>query len=198
MSVCEIQFDDSGDAQLRVGAAHSSAPPVVFVACSRALSRASPFFDDLFYRARDEQEPGGVLLSQDRLTIELPHDKPACLAILLYAIHARFDKMPVHPSIEALYDLTVVAHKYGATAALRPWTTAWAQAVALELQGSNDKLLMAMSIYWALGCREEFFSVTRKFTESCPKFAKADLTVLQMPPDTIGQYPQGCGVSGND
>ncbi len=188
MSASKVKFDDHSDAQLRVGFAHSAAP-VIFAVCSRALSRASPIFDEIFHGAGDGQDVSTALLSENRV-MELPHDEPASLAILLHAIHSQFVQMPTQLSVEALYDLVVVAHKYGATAALRPWATPWTQSIALKLQDSNEKLLRAMSICWILGFREECFRTTKKFVESAPGLAKSDLIFLQMPPDIIGEHPQ--------
>ncbi|KAM3496858.1 hypothetical protein MY10362_009770 [Beauveria mimosiformis] len=161
-----------------VGSAYS-ATPTVFIACSRALSRASPVFDDMLHGAHAQQETGAV--------IDLAHDKPASLALLLFAMHSRFDHVPACLPIDALYDLTVVAQKYGATAALRPWTRKWTRAVAVELEGDDDKLPKATSIYWALGCRAGFFNTAARFAECAPEFATTDLSDLQLPPDTIGK-----------
>ncbi|KAM3454710.1 hypothetical protein NHJ6243_008793 [Beauveria neobassiana] len=177
MSADRIIFDEDGDAQLCVGSAYSS-PPAIFIACSRALSRASPVFDEIFHGTRAQQKTDAVI-------IDLAHDKPASLALLLFAMHSRFDHVPACLPIDALYDLTVVAQKYGATAALRPWTGKWTQAVAVELEGEDDKLPKAMSIYWALGCRAGFFSTAARFAECAPDLGTTDLADLQIPPDTI-------------
>lgn len=188
MSASKVKFDDYSDAQLWVGSAHGTAP-AIFDVCSRALSRASPVFEDMFHGAGDGQDAVPALLSEDR-HVELPHDEPASFAILLHAIHCQFDRIPTQLSIDALYDLVVIAHKYGATAALRPWTTPWTQSIAFKPQDGNEKLLKTMSIYWILGFREDFFRTTRTFVESAPRLAKPDLMALQIPPDTISEHPQ--------
>ncbi|OAQ98236.1 hypothetical protein LLEC1_06484 [Akanthomyces lecanii] len=188
MSARRVKFDDYSDTQLHVGSAHSTAP-AVFAVCSRALSRASPAFEEILYGTGSRQDASAALLSENQL-IELPHDEPASMAILLHAIHSQFRQIPTQLSVEALYDLVVVAHKYGATAALRPWTAPWTQSSTLKLEDSNENLLRAMSIYWILGFREEFFRTTKKFVESAPRLAKSDLLLLQTAPDTTGEHSQ--------
>ncbi|TQV93294.1 hypothetical protein V2A60_010276 [Cordyceps javanica] len=183
MCASVIVFDDNGDAQLCVGSNHGDEPSV-FIACSRALSRVSPVFESLFYRDAEAEEPSAALLSENRL-VELPHDKPNSLAILLYAIHCHFDKVPTQLSVEALYDLTAAAHKYGASAILRPWTATWTRSIAVEPEDDTVTLFKAMSIYWVLGSREDFFSTAARFVQQASMLAKPDFADLQIPPDTI-------------
>ncbi|OAA55655.1 hypothetical protein ISF_07760 [Cordyceps fumosorosea ARSEF 2679] len=183
----EVIFDGDGDARLHVGAGRS-ANPAVFTVCSRALSRASPVFDNIFHGDGDAPQRDccpsseGPALS-DRLVVELPHDDPAALALLLYAVHARFDQVPARLPTDALHALAAVAHKYGATAVLRPWTASWTRPLAAEPDdGGGAALVKAMGICWVLGCREGFFHAAAAFVERAPAPALDD---LQIPPDTI-------------
>lgn len=191
MSISRIEIDGDGDVQLRVGSGHKTTP-ITFTACSRALSRASSVFEDIFYGDGDGKQLGNAAREQAR-RIELPHDEPASLALLLYIIHSRFDHVPERLSVEYLYKLVVVAHKYSAAAALRPWTVKWTRSPTFETETNNElEMLKAMGIYWVLGCREDFFRTTRCFAESTQGLPAADLAAGPIPLDVIGECPP-CG-----
>ncbi|EJP61686.1 uncharacterized protein BBA_09327 [Beauveria bassiana ARSEF 2860] len=120
-----------------VGVYTYSAVPANFVTAPALIARLA-VFDEIFHGVRAGQGPGAVSLAEQRV-IDLPHDKPGSMALFLFAMHSQFDHVPAYLPTDALYELTVVAHKYGATAVSRPWTAKWTWAVAVELKGEDDK-----------------------------------------------------------
>ncbi|KAK3180937.1 hypothetical protein K4F52_007751 [Lecanicillium sp. MT-2017a] len=171
MSIDTTEFDPDGDTHLR------------------ALSRASHVFEDLFYGDGSRAQHETIVQERVRI-VELPQDNPAALATLLYAIHSRFDKVPAHMLIDDLYELGVVAHKYGAIASLQPWTVKWTAGLAVKSDAGEEELLKAMSIYWVLGCREKFFHTTCTFVENSKGSAALELLAgLQIPRDVMGEHP---------
>lgn len=186
MSAEIIEFDSDGDVQLRVGPGPSESQ-VIFTVCSRALSRASPIFDEMLYGEIGKMEFEAGPLSKGIRLIELPHDDPAQMAILLYIVHSLFTHVPVVLSVDQLYELTALAHKYGATAALRPWTAKWTKPRLETGDGDDERLLKVMGIYWALGCREDFFFTAQSFVTEAKGIPRMRLNSLQIPPDVMGE-----------
>lgn len=189
ISIDTVTFDDEGDVELHVGLVNET-PSAIYTACSRALSRASCVFEDLFYGKEDGQKRGTVPPNQPR-HIELPHDEPVSMAIFLYIIHSRFDQVPDSLSLDDLYNLVIVAHKYSATAVLRPWTAKWTQSSTFQTEAKKkEEMLKAIGIYWVLGCREDFFRAAQCLVESTQRLTAADVAIGPIPLDVAGKLPE--------
>ncbi|KAI1637797.1 hypothetical protein F4809DRAFT_603385 [Biscogniauxia mediterranea] len=141
-----VVLDPDGDLSFLVGQNQPNASwglkaegPIIFVVCSRTVSRASPVWKTLLYGGFAESKRPITSNSSEWL-VELPEDNPKAMSTILNIIHSRFENLPrISDSISLvdLYQLTVLTDKYDLTTVLRPWATSWMH----SLHDSND--------YWA-------------------------------------------------
>ncbi|TGJ81653.1 hypothetical protein E0Z10_g7115 [Xylaria hypoxylon] len=106
---------------------HEHELPVIYIVCSKTLSRASPVWKALLYGGFAESKPLYASSASDWV-VELPDDNPKAMATILNIIHSRFESTPraTEPiDLEDLYQLAVLTDKYDLTATLRPWVSAW-------------------------------------------------------------------------
>ncbi|KAI1486911.1 hypothetical protein F5X96DRAFT_652594 [Biscogniauxia mediterranea] len=139
----KVVLDPDGDLSFLVGHNQPEASwglmteePIIFVVCSRTVSRASPVWKTLVYGVFAESKRPNTSNSSEWL-IELPEDNPKAMSTILNIIHSRFENLPrISDSINVvdLYHLTVLTDKYDLTTVLRPWATSWMQ----SLHDSND------------------------------------------------------------
>ncbi|KAI1757974.1 hypothetical protein F4782DRAFT_544365 [Xylaria castorea] len=164
---------------------HEHELPVIYVVCSRALSRASPVWKKLLYGGFAESKPSCALSAEDWV-VELPDDDPKAVETILNIIHSRFDSLPRTTnltSLEDLYQLTVLTDKYDLTALLRPWATSWINSARDKCDSwdrSDTKLVTSdlerlSWIAWELGDPILFGTASRALAQSCSVDAGGDL-----------------------
>ncbi|KAF5613634.1 uncharacterized protein FTJAE_13884 [Fusarium tjaetaba] len=174
MSPGNIVFDPCGDVKLCVG----ETDPVTFTACSRALARASPVFERMLFGQFMESKPSN---GEDRL-VELPEDERKALSTFLNISHGQFDQVPRNPSIDDLYDLTVLSNYYDGTHMLEPWIGRWMSLVEDDTKASKESMAKSLWIAWEFGRKDPFCRLVRRMlTES----DGSEDPHLQMQPDII-------------
>lgn len=125
LETAQLRFEtvpvaEDGDLTLVVSSGHqasTSEPPFSkkLTVCSKTLSRASPVFKRMLYGEFAESK------QQQPWIVQLQDDDPQAFELLLYTMHARFDKTPFSLSVEDLFYATALTDKYDMTHLLRPW-----------------------------------------------------------------------------
>ncbi|CAJ2504631.1 Uu.00g120250.m01.CDS01 [Anthostomella pinea] len=150
---------------------HEHAVVVVFVVCSKTLSRASRVWKSLLYAGFTEsKQPCGN--NGAAWTVDLPEDNPEALKTLLNIIHSRFEQLPKITdliSLEDLYQLTILTDKYDLTIVLRPWASTWLESIndSHDAWRSNQStrdfsdLERRLWIAWELGDPQLFEGVAK-------------------------------------
>jgi hypothetical protein len=144
-------IDPCGDLQLVVGGSK-----LVFQACSRALARSSPAWNELLYGElweRKEQQNG------DLWEIPLPEDDPDDLRVMLFIVHFNFEALPKTVTFELFFGLTVLSKKYDMVASLKHFWRDWNHWGASESQlvcMSPGRLIQRLWISYTLGDAEDF------------------------------------------
>lgn len=140
-----VDIDRDGDLTLVVGPEHRR-----FLVCSRSLSRASPVFKRMLYGNSQWQESRPKDPSQLPWVVKLPEENHDSTKTLLEIIHSRFVHVPsTCGKIEDLYEILVVADKYGMTKLLRPWVQGWVTSLT-PLQ-DNEAIWHALGVATELG-----------------------------------------------
>ncbi|KAF5542402.1 hypothetical protein FNAPI_9979 [Fusarium napiforme] len=174
MSPENIVFDPRGDVKLCVGETDS----VTFAACSRALARASPVFERmLFGQFMESKPPNG-----DDWLVELPENEPKALSTFLHISHGQFDQVPRTPSIDDLYDLTVLSNYYDGTHMLEPWIERWMSLVEDDTKASKESMAKSLWIAWEFGRKDPFCRLVRRMLMESDG---SEDPHLQMQPDII-------------
>ncbi|KAK4040958.1 hypothetical protein C8A01DRAFT_35014 [Parachaetomium inaequale] len=112
-----VVVDPRGDLKLIVGGTK-----VVYQVCSRTVSRCSPAWDTLLYGPFAE---GRGQQKNDNWSIALPADDPNGLEIILHAIHHKHETPPKPMACGLLFQVTVLADKYGMIECLSPFWRGW-------------------------------------------------------------------------
>ncbi|KAI1660622.1 hypothetical protein F4813DRAFT_299466 [Daldinia decipiens] len=184
MSAQLTEFDRRGDVKLRIGHDHDS-KAVVFTVCSRSLARASPVFDRMLYGSFSEGWSNQAKDAEDWI-VNLPEDKPAAMAVLLSVTHAHFEQIPKTPSVDELYDLTVLSHFYDVTRTLGPWSNKWMATVEKLERESRELMPKVLWISWEMGWKNNFSALSRRMVLECEAAIFSTSTdQIQYPPDII-------------
>ncbi|KAI1348545.1 hypothetical protein F5Y01DRAFT_292100, partial [Xylaria sp. FL0043] len=146
------------------GQDHEHELPVVFIVCSRALSRASRVWRTLLYGGFAESKPSFASSASDWV-VKLPEDDPRAMGFILDIIHSRFESLPrINESIdtEFLYQLTVLTDKYDLTAIVRPWASTWMGFIE-NTYGSVSTAPEAERLLWVAWVMGDFNLYKRAF-----------------------------------
>ncbi|KAI0442681.1 hypothetical protein F4803DRAFT_518165 [Xylaria telfairii] len=164
---------------------HEHELPVIYVVCSKTLSRASPVWKKLLCGGFAESKPPCASSASDWV-VELPDDNPKAMATILNIIHIRFGSLPRTAdliSIEDLYQLTILTDKYDLTAVLRPWAAIWIKS-AEEKHGpwkqKNHSPVISLTkrllwIAWEMGDAGLFQRTSEELALHCSVDANGDL-----------------------
>ncbi|SPN99147.1 related to nuclear pore protein [Cephalotrichum gorgonifer] len=199
-----VEVDPRGDIKLRVAQADggddgdadshadtdtdtdtdAGADPVTFLACSRALARASPVFARMLYGefAESRHREGGEWM------VDLPNDKAQPMRIFLDIAHGRFRDVPRVLSVDQLHELTVLTNYYDATAALIPWVDGWMSGIEEIVKDANAPMPKVLWITWELGRKDAFTTMSRRMLMESegPGFMESgQVEDIQTPPDII-------------
>lgn len=121
--------------------------------------------------------------------ISLTGDNLSALVTLLNMAHCHLDRVPKTLSMDELYDLTVVAHRYDASQLLGPWARTWMTAINDIIRDTGVLQPKALWISWELGQKEAFMMTAyRMLVElEAPELAdNAAMYELLTPPCFIG------------
>ncbi|KAF6804505.1 nuclear pore protein-like protein [Colletotrichum sojae] len=162
-----VTFDVNGDLYLHVGA-DVEEKTRTYLVCSKALARASPVFARMLYGRFAESRPQHAhspsAESEHGWTVDLPEDRQEPLELLLHIVHGAFANVPEALELTRLWAFLVVANKYDATAAARPWAKGWIEAVKAGA-GSQNPLLLGVA--YELGDAQVFNNTAMKVATEC-------------------------------
>jgi hypothetical protein len=164
---------------------HEHEHPVIFVVCSRTLSRASRVWKRLLYGGFAESKPSCASTASDWV-VALPDDNPKAVETILNIIHSRFGALPLVTNVinlDDLYQLTVLTDKYDLTTLLRPWASTWMKSVNEKhnewrrngTSAVNSELDCLTWVAWELGDASLFRSASRELALSCTVDATGNL-----------------------
>ncbi|OAQ69831.2 nuclear pore protein-like protein [Pochonia chlamydosporia 170] len=179
-------IDPRGDVSLKIKTPEKEVT-AVFLACSRALARASPVFDRMLYGNFAEAKSNNSNTTD--WIVKLEDEKPAPMETFLNLAHSNFARIPKTFSIDNLYDLVVLTHYYDATHLLAPWIETWLSSVGEIVRDASDIMSKMIWITWELGRKEQFTIIARRMLmeakEPWPSAAD-DSEAIQAPPYIIG------------
>jgi len=178
MSSENTVFDPRGDIKLCVG----ETDPATFTACSRALARTSPVFERMLFGRFVESKPSDDV----EWLVKLSEDKPGAMSIFLRISHGQFNHVPQNPSIDELYDLTVLSNFYDATGILEPWIQRWVSSVEDKARVTEETMVKGLWIGWEFGRKDTFARIARRLLMESRGSEHPD---IQTPPDIIGKLP---------
>jgi hypothetical protein len=142
-----IVFDPIGDLRLEVNGHWS------FIVCSRALARASPVFEKMFFGGFSESKPTDP---HTKWVVKLPEENVDGLEIILNIIHGNVYKIPKtisdHDKVQRsnprarmemawklLYGVACTADYYDLVEFLRPWANSWLNDACRPFYERSDK-----------------------------------------------------------
>lgn len=190
-------IDEQGDLHLRVGSSQH-----IFQVQSRRLCTHSKVFESMLTGGYQEsQRP-----ANDDWIVDLPEDSPDALRQIFHVLHGNLAEMRLHTSFDDntwLYELVVVADKYGLTSILKPWASRWIsdclhqrlcsiwKDCPQEEEWVQKEQAEALFIAWILGSTLLFRSIISHIA----KYATiSDMAVIEgkvpLIPDIQGMNPQ--------
>ena len=140
-----------------------------FRVASQILCVASLGFRDLpvpgptgptFKKACDLR--GGAGKYSKPWTIATRGDNPQALAVLLYAIHFRSEKVPRAVSFGRLWDMATLCDKYDCASAMEPWIALWTREPPQYKDNLSECLVKWLSMSRIFGLDDLFEKVTRE------------------------------------
>ena len=99
--------------------------------------------------------------------VSLPDEEPQSLLTILNIIHGRFAEVPKKPSLEQLYLILALAHKYDMLQQVRPWAPLWGEAVSRFAEQSKVNVKWLTFVTWELGNERIFRSVVEDLVFDC-------------------------------
>lgn len=140
-----------------------------FRVASQILCAASPAFRDLpvagptgptFKSACDRRS--ALESISEPWTIVTRGDNPNALAVLLYAIHLRGEKVPRVVSFDQLWELAILCDKYDCVSAMEPWIALWTRDPPQHKDNLSECIVKWLFMSWLFGLDELFGKVTRE------------------------------------
>lgn len=160
VAMCDktVVFDKHGDIQVQLRM-HSQLDTTIYVACSRALARASPVLRSQLRQNSDSNSAEQQSLLRDS-TIEVDGNDHDSLTIFLNIAHAHYLAVPRTLSIGQLYNLAVLTSCYNCTSLLAPWASSWISGI----QGAVRKceIVMMLRLFWELNLGKDFCTMARR------------------------------------
>lgn len=128
-----------------------------FVVCSKALARASRFFNRLLFGGFSEsQKPEGG----EQWTVHLPHDNPTAMWHLMAIAHgnAHWIAPKKQVDLNELYELAVLCDKYDMTRLIALFSSSWIKAVWDHHKKATGVVTFSQILWisWVLGDKEIF------------------------------------------
>jgi hypothetical protein len=124
-------IDPDGDLRLRVGSDTKDGMQD-FVVCSRTIGRSSPVWKTMLFSGYKEAKP-----IEGEWIVSLPVEDSKALLTILNIIHGRFAEVPKNPSVEQLYRILALTHKYDMVKKVEPWATPWSDRLASLSEGQE-------------------------------------------------------------
>jgi hypothetical protein len=128
--------------------------------------------------------------------VELPHDDPTSISLILIIAHLKFYDLPVTLSMDELYQLAMTCDKYDTVAVVRLFLQSWVQlyqALTIYHKHGNEK---CMSIAYVFGHETEFCGLANHlgrtiFTNAEGRYITKSSAMLDgdFPPELVDTYP---------
>lgn len=165
-----IYLDTNGDLRLRVGS-ETGDDVQDFVVCSRTMGRSSSVWKAMLFDGFKESRPAA-----GEWVVSLPEEQPKALLTVLNIIHGRYTEVPKILSLEQLYLILVLTHKYDMVQKAQPWATSrssLATLLAEEGKGDNAQLIF---VVWELGQEQIFRALVDDLVMVCSIDSEGQLT----------------------
>ncbi|CAG7561794.1 unnamed protein product [Fusarium equiseti] len=104
------------------------------------------------------------------------------MSIFLRISHGQF--VPQDPSIDELYDLTVLSIFYDGTGILEPWIQRWVPSVEDKARATEEAMVKGLWIGWEFGRKDTFARIARRLLMESRGSEYPD---IQTPPEIIEQ-----------
>jgi hypothetical protein len=115
-----VKIDPRGDLTIVATKEHSTG---CFIVCSRAMARASAYFDCMLYgpfkEGQKQQETNKAWV------VELSDDDPKAFHVIALVLHGKLDELPKQVDHECFFNLVFLADKYDIMAKLKPFWKDW-------------------------------------------------------------------------
>ena len=137
-----------------------------FRVASQVLCVASPYFRDMpgpgstFKKACDLR--GGVGSNPGPWSIVVRGGNLNALAILLYALHFRSEKVPRAVSFDGLWELAILCDKYDCVSAMKPWIVLWTRDPPQHKDNFSECLVKWVYMAYVFELDDLFEKVTRE------------------------------------
>lgn len=165
-----VIFDKHGDIRVQLRR-HSQLDATIYVACSRALARASPVLHTEIGQNLVSDISRHQIFLRD-LAIQIDGNDHDSLTIFLNIAHAHFLAVPRTLSIDQLYNLTVLTSCYNCTSLLAPWAGSWIRGVRGVVRKCD--IAMMLWLFWELDFREDFCKMARRMVVELDTFEFAN------------------------
>ncbi len=162
-------LDPRGDLTIIVGP-----EKVAFRVCSRAVARSSQYWEVMLYGPFSE---GQAQQENGSWEVELPEDDPGTLKILLAAVHAQHQDIPVEVTRDELLCLAAAADKFDMIGLLKPFWSVWVEKVTLESEPSVVEALEALNMCYTLGHSKWFEYYLHKLATHTELNGERDLSI---------------------
>lgn len=167
-----VILDKHGDTRVQLQP-NSQLDTTIYIACSRALARASPVLhSEIRQNLVADDTPEHQHTIHDS-TLQIHGSDDDSLAILLNISHAHFLAVPRTLTISQLYNLTVLTSWYHCTTLLLPWAGAWIAGIQGTAVRTCD-LAMMLWVFWALEFKDDVRRIARRMAVEldAPEFAQ--------------------------
>ncbi|KAH6983844.1 hypothetical protein EDB80DRAFT_515890, partial [Ilyonectria destructans] len=113
--------------------------------------RSSPVWKAMLFGGFKESRP-----AEGEWVVSLPEEKPKALLTALNIIHGRLAKVPKNLSLEQLYLILALTHKYDMVQKVRPWATSWSSLISSLAEEGKGGVAQLTFAAWELG-QEQIF-----------------------------------------
>jgi hypothetical protein len=135
------------------------------------MGRSSPVWKAMLFGGYRESRP-----VEGEWVVSLPEEEPKALLTVLNIIHGSFAKVPKNLSLEQLYLLLALTHKYDMVQKLQPWATSWSiLATSLARKGKGGVGLLIF-VAWELGQEQIFRTLVDNLVYKCSMDSEGRLT----------------------
>lgn len=162
-------IDADGDLRLQVGS-ETGGNVQDFVVCSRTMGRSSPVWKTMLFGGYKESKP-----VEGEWVVSLPEEEPKALVTVLNIIHGRFAEVPKNPSLEQLYRILALTHKYDMVQKLQPWATSWSILVTSLAEKKKGDVPLLTFVAWELGQEQVFRTLIKNLVVECSVDSKGRL-----------------------